>query len=503
VTLRVGLIELPAFKLLDEGGLNWTALRQREPLGSKQVLAAHLTDLGMTAELVNLKAVDDERETGTVEWRGRCLSKVAVGADWNELDPKEFDVWGLTVNYFQEREIAGLIVQHLREGGGRVIVGGSDAFEEPEWYVEAGADAVVCDKSGAANLGVVEHVARGSTESLTGVMLADGTRIRPARPPMSPEAWPLPDQGLVRETLGTDYWEAPLPEELLPIGGVMLDIGCDRHCDFCETPTYGLGYRKMAPERAIEWLRRQREAGARSVIILSDQFLGRVLWDGGREDVIEIMTGLRDLGLAVLWGNGLELKKATKGRSLPNGDPAPDLELVEALWGWDGSVGCAQAYIPAERPTAGTTAYQKLLPWQDHVAMLEALVRAGLPDINYGVIVGLPDDTHESLATLYEAVAELRAQLKDLNPELRFRVTPYAIRPLPGTPQSRFLRENGLLVTEDPAILGGFWTACANTFELSYEEISDWQSRLIHELSDVEEDWQGITALAQTASIGG
>jgi hypothetical protein len=496
MTVRIGIVELPALKLLDQAGLNWTAFRQHEPLGSKQVLGAHLANLGFEPTLVNLKSVDDERETGVVNWRGRRLSKVAVGADWTMLDPKAFDVWGLTVNYLQEREVAGLIIGHLHDGGGRVIVGGSDAFEEPDWYLAAGADVVVCDKSGAANGGAIEYIMRGSSDGLAGIALRNGKRLRPARPPMSPQDWPLPDKGLVGETLGTDYWEAPLPAELLPIGGVMLDIGCDRHCDFCETPTYGLGYRKMSPDRAIEWLRRQADAGARSVIVLSDQFLGRVLWDGGKQDVLRIMSGLRELGLPVLWGNGLELKKATRGRSLPKGDPSPDIELIEALWGWDGEVGCAQAYIPAERPTLGATAYQKLLDWQDHVAMLEALVQVGLPDINYGVIVGLPEDTDETLGVLYEAVRELRTRLKDMNPNLRFRVTPYAIRPLPGTPQARILREQKLLVTEDPAILGGFWTSCANTFALSYEEVSDWQARLIHDLSDFEEDWQGITALA-------
>ena len=240
----------------------------------------------------------------------------------------------------------------------------------------------------------------------------------------------------------------------------------------------------------------QREQGARSVIVLSDQFLGRVLWPGGREDVLEIMRSFRALDLAILWGNGLEISKATRGRGLRGGDPTPDDELVQALWGWDGQRGCAQAYIPAERPVTGPAAYEKLLEWGDHVAMLEAIVRAGVPDITYGLIVGLPDDSPDALEALEQSVSELRHRLKSINGNLRFRVVPYAIRPLPGTPQATSLEQLGLLRFRDPAICGGFWTACADTRHMSYTDVSRWQSRLMNGLSDNEADFQGITAIA-------
>jgi hypothetical protein len=135
--ISVGLIELPAFKLLDEAGLNWTALRQREPLGSKQILTAQLMAAGFDAQLVNLKAADAETELGTVDWSGRRLRKIAVGMPWQALRPRDFDIWGLTVNYMQERDIACDIIRYLSQGGGRVIVGGSDVFAEPETFLRA------------------------------------------------------------------------------------------------------------------------------------------------------------------------------------------------------------------------------------------------------------------------------------------------------------------------------------------------------------------------------
>ncbi|MEK7133058.1 MAG: radical SAM protein, partial [Patescibacteria group bacterium] len=107
------------------------------------------------------------------------------------------------------------------------------------------------------------------------------------------------------------------------------------------------------------------------------------------------------------------------------------------------------------------------------------IVGAGLPALTYGVIVGLPDDSHETLTELEGAIKGLCESLKTMSPKLRFVVVPYAIRPLPGTPMSREIQSQGLMRFEDTAIVGGFWTACANTLHINYEKVSDWQERLM------------------------
>ncbi|HAC64887.1 MAG TPA: hypothetical protein DCF68_15490 [Cyanothece sp. UBA12306] len=119
---------------------------------------------------------------------------------------------------------------------------------------------------------------------------------------------------------------------------------------------------KMTPQRALQWFARQQEAGAKAVFCYSDQFLGRVMFaEEGRQEVLDIVKGLREMKLPVSWPNGLELSKATLGRGMrPDSDRTPDEELIEALWGWDGEVGCFEAYIPAERPFTNREAYAKL-----------------------------------------------------------------------------------------------------------------------------------------------
>ncbi|WP_199315588.1 radical SAM protein [Aerosakkonema funiforme] len=477
---RIGLVELPVLKLIDPEGKNWNPSGKKIVLSSKQILLANLRAGGFDAQLVDLRADDYEEEYGEVTWRGIPLSKRYSGTRISSLDPESFDAWGVTNNFTQNRTIALMVIRHLASGTKPVIVGGSDAIAEPKLYLQAGAAAVVTDKSGAANWPILDYLLnRPMREPLSGAILADGTKYSLRLHPMTPEEWPLPSLDIVEQCLG--YRNPNIFDPgMNPIGSVIPDMGCDRKCDFCQTPTYGTGYKRMSPQRALQWYALQKEAGARMVSSLSDQFLGRVLFKDGKQEILDIMKGIRDLGLAISWLNGLELRKATKGRGYDrhSDDLTPDLELVEAVWGWDGKVGTYEVYIPAERPVFGRESYAKLLPWQQHREMVRAIVQAGVPRILYGVIVGLPDDNHESMLRLEEALSEIYQEVKTINPSVSFDIDIYAISPLPGTPQGCSIAQSGLLRFEDPEIRGGFMTACADTHHMSYEEVSDWQFRL-------------------------
>ncbi len=481
-TPSVGLVELPELGLFDNNGKNRASVRKGTALISKQVLLADLQAKGFDAQLINLKKGQQEIEYGQVCWGETELAKVYLGTDIKSLDPQAFDVWGLTSNFSQHRELVQLAIQHLSSQGKPVVIGGSDAFANPQFYLNAGASAVVLDQSGATNAAILDHVlGKTPRENLSEVALKDGSIIPRRLAALSPEEWALPDISVVKQCLGDEYWSLEFPRELSPIGSVFTDIGCDRHCDFCQTPKYRLGYRAMSPQRALEWFALQKQAGAGSVIGSSDQFLGRVIKQGGREDILEIMRGIRELGIAVLWPNGLELKKATLGKGINRGpiNFTPDEELINALWGWNGKTGCYHAYIPAERPLAGRENYSKLLPWQEHCEMLKTIVRTGVPHLTYGLIIGFEDESEESLLRLEEAILELYQSLLAINPQLNFQVSPFSIFPIPGTPQWNQLQSSGLLEFNDPTIFGGLWTPSVNTRHLSYKEISKWQIRLL------------------------
>jgi hypothetical protein len=478
--MKIGLIELPTSKLVDEEGKNWTAVFRREPLVSKQILTPQLQAGGFDAQIVNLKAGNEEHEYGApVSWKGKKLTKIMEGMHYSTLDPEAYDAWAVTCNFMQQRQIAAGVIRHLASGGKPVVVGGSDAVALPQTYLEAGATAVVQDKSGAANWATFDYVL-GQTprEKLTGVTFADGSQYPRSFPPLKPEDWPLPSVDIAKQCLGTEYLEVDFPDSKLPVGSVFADLGCDRHCDFCQTPTYKLGYHKMTPQRVRQWLEIQKEAGARSVFLPSDQFLARLLFKEGRQEVIEITETIRELELSVFWG--LEVKKLTRGGAYGGDkkDTTPDEELIEALYGYDGKIGCHHAYIPAERPIFGTKNYAKLLAWKEHRRAVSQVVKAGVAHMSYGVIIGFPDDNPEVLLQLENALWELYEEVSAINPNLNFNVLPFNIAPLPGTPQSDNLSKLGLMRFQDPTIIGGFWTACADTHHMSYEEVSDWQLRL-------------------------
>lgn len=481
--MKIGLVELPEIQLIDQNGEDRNLANVDYPLLSKQILMSNLEAGKFEPHLVNLKIGSDQEAYGEVKWGSITLTKMLKGKKISTLNPQTYDAWGVTCNYTQQREVACMVIKHLSSSGKPVIVGGSDAIAKPQIYLQAGASAVVTDKSGAANWAIFDYIlGQPLREKLTGVILACGTQYPNSRP-LKAEEWPLPSLSIAKQCLTSPSWIA---RKFYPVGAVFPDIGCDRKCDFCQTPTYKLGYNRMSPKRVLEWLALQKEAGARAVLNYSDQFLGRVLFTEGRQEILEIMKGLREMKLPVGWVNGLEIKKATLGRGIrPDSDLKPDEELIQALWGWDGKddVGCFFAYIPAERPLVGRESYAKLLPWEEHVTMLRSIVQAGVPRISYGVIIGLPEDSHDSLQYLEDALLELHQELKTINSALEFGVAPFAISPIPGTPQEQNLQKLGLIRCEDPAIVGGWWTPCADTLHLSFEEVAAWQFRLAKQLT--------------------
>ena len=147
---------------------------------------------------------------------------------------------------------------------------------------------------------------RGSVSNLLFRDGRDAPRIKFR--PGTADLFAAPSNDVVTQCLGREYWAEAFPQELTPIGSVFSDIGCDRKCDFCQTPEYKLGYKAMSPELALRWFRAQRDAGARSAVFASDQFLGRVLWPEGRDEVMEIVSGVRELGLSFMFPNGLEIQ---------------------------------------------------------------------------------------------------------------------------------------------------------------------------------------------------
>ena len=110
-----------------------------------------------------------------MHWNEYQVRKVYLGTSLAGLDPSAYDLWGVTSNFSQQREIALLTTRRLASEGRPVIVDGLDAIAEPSMYIEAGASAVITDKSGSANAAVIDHLLqRPSGKRPFGALLASG-----------------------------------------------------------------------------------------------------------------------------------------------------------------------------------------------------------------------------------------------------------------------------------------------------------------------------------------
>ena len=86
--------------------------------------------------------------------------------------------------------------------------------------------------------------------------------------------------------------------------------------------------------------------------------------------------------------------------------------------------------------------------------MMQAIARASVPHIQYGVIIGFEDDSEDSLLRLEEAMFALYENLMSINQALKFQIVALALCPIPGTPQSDHIRQTGLLHIDDPSLYG-------------------------------------------------
>jgi len=171
----IGMVELPQLGLFDPEGKNLLS----EDTRGDVLISKH------------------QEEYGKATWRETELSKVYYGRKIDDLDPLDYDVWGITNNFSQYREVACMTIKHLANKGRPVVIGGSDVIAEPQ-----------------ANAPIMDHVlGRTPREELSGVILAEGTQpsLR-AKKVLSPQDWPLPDISIVKQCLGTKYKDLPLPK---------------------------------------------------------------------------------------------------------------------------------------------------------------------------------------------------------------------------------------------------------------------------------------------------
>ena len=170
------------------------------------------------------------------------------------------------------REAASRMIAMARERGVRVVVAGSDATDEPGFFLRAGADAVA---AGEGEYAVADWLgAPGAPSVLVPGMITSGTdgglaMGAPRAPVIDLDSIPSPAWDLVDLERYRRIWTRRHHRFSLPLA---TSRGCPFHCNWCAKPIWGQRYNAMSPGRAAREVAMLKELGATHVNVLDDIF---------------------------------------------------------------------------------------------------------------------------------------------------------------------------------------------------------------------------------------
>lgn len=238
------------------------------PLGSL-IMAALLRDSGFFVSFFDAMLASSEGECATALDRERPEVLVLFEDNFNYLSKMCLG---------RMRQAAVTVIGMARQRGMKVIVAGSDASDEPAFFLRAGANAVA---RGEGERTVVEWLlAEGETPAAVPGIVSlrdDGGLV--SAPPRAPirdvdslpsPAWDLIDLSAYRRIWKTRHGRFSLP--------LATSRGCPFHCNWCAKPIWGQRYNAMSPARAAREVLRLKEVGASEVNILDDIFGLRTEW---------------------------------------------------------------------------------------------------------------------------------------------------------------------------------------------------------------------------------
>ena len=192
------------------------------------------------------------------------------------------------------------MIAAARRAGARLIVAGSDATEEPQAYLTAGADAVLAGEGIEALEVLVRRLdgcpsigSRELAQDVAGVTARapDGTsgrpaptRIPPARGELPSPAWDLIDVERYRAVWRRAHGRFSL--------NMAASRGCSFRCAWCAKPIWGNRYlQRPAAEVAAEMTRIKHELGPDHIWFADDIFGFRADWVREFADALAASSG--------------------------------------------------------------------------------------------------------------------------------------------------------------------------------------------------------------------
>jgi anaerobic magnesium-protoporphyrin IX monomethyl ester cyclase len=302
------------------------------------------------------------------------------------------------------RRAAVRMLAMARARGCTTVVAGSDASDDPELYLQAGADHVVI---GEGELTLAELVAacssggRPAPGEIDGLCFRGGegvVRTRPRRPIRDLDALPLPAWDLVDVAAYRRLWRSRHGYHSM---NVVTTRGCPYHCNWCAKPIYGQRYSVRSPEGVARELRWLKQAYGPDHVSFADDIFGlRPGWIEAFADAVEAHEArlpFKCLSRADLLG---EAAVAALARS-----------------------GCRTVWIGAESGSQRILdAMEKGIRVEQVEAACARLRRAGI-EVGFFLQFGYPGETREDIERTLELVR--RCEPDDIGISVSY--------PLPGT----------------------------------------------------------------------
>ena len=481
--INLKLIEVPSTSLKINGERLGTD-RVRTPIPTQPVLLpsleSGLNNLGyeVNSEIINMKLGDSkESQKGIIDLEGLQLENNVLGAPFESVEGslKEADVIGLTSNFTYSARIVRDFMSYAKKVNPKlkIVVGGADASVRQDFYLNSGADAVIGgegEKNGPLVINAL--MKRNSLENIARVAFKRGNKIIKTtrgigEEPVIMDELPLPSLDKVNVADYTDTGEGPLVKgAYTPIWAYETSRGCKNACSFCTTPFLKPHFRKMSLEKIAQYFEHMKKAGVKTIMSQEDNPLSRMHAQNhkrdlkGRDEVLKYADLIKRTGLAFEWANGLEVGKLADEKG------NPDEELINALFyhqrNPNGSFsGTYRCYIPLETITDdGIKHLKKLRPYEIERNILEAIAKTKVPMLNFGLMVGSPNETPGSINKTFERCSEIKKIIKGISPNTGLYFNFYMYTPLPGTPDFRKHQNRIVADINSQPELWSFYVSC-------------------------------------------
>lgn len=455
--LSIVLVEVPAVGIEMKGESLLDDFTLSHPKYSQLVLLANLkriADVDLNASLIDLKGGSEPATVpyGEIDYCGQRLELLRTGVPLEREQERllNADIVGISANFTFERSMVIQTIRYIKEQGSRslIVIGGHDATADPEYYLRRGADLCVLGEGETAIQEIVRAVANGDSACVDGTASLQNGKLRKdrRRPVHSLAEIVFPDLHLLRTTNFRESPDGPLPAGVSPpIMSLETSRGCPEACSFCDISFIVGGFRPVPFDVVVEKVRTLKAAGMRTIQVLDDNLLYRMLpaYESrrGRQEIIDLFDLLYDEGFAWEFFNGFQL-------GLFENDGVIDTELIGALYrnGYDRDrfVGCFRSYMPLDKVTEPEMSLlRKLKPLEIGEAVVSAIAEQRVPGLALGFVIGSVRETPQSLAetvTRAERFKEIVVQSSGGRtvPAVLFLCSV----PLPGTPDFRSFHDN-------------------------------------------------------------